>query len=499
MFRLLSLLTLIISIVIYNYRITEPAVPNFEHFYELQISKTNAIKHFIKNMTNHAVNGYLDYAYPYDALDPISGNGVSWSYSGSTSMLTLFDMLDTLYILKLPQYQRAREYVVNFNFAGHVNSFEFIAKVLGGLISMYDLTQDPIYLDKANYIGHVFCNYTLLPPRVVDFATNSSNGQQFMSLSFVGSRQLEMSRLSQITKNPVFFEKALAVYDLILNNELEYPGLFPSTIDKDGNIHFYDLYGAGAGLDSFYEYLLKVGVHSKDRDLLRKAEISLNAIITNLRRDYDGFTFIATDVHIEQYDRGTLEHLTCFMGGLFALASTIYKNATFLEFGENVADGCYHNYLNNPTRLGPAESLAFVPLTNKEQYRLASELVETNFYLFRLTGKLIYKQRNYEIAQQIDKYCKTPYGYIGVNVITGKQMEHEESLWLNWIKISYYTLLKYTIGTNTWDLNEYMYTAQDSGFLSKTLKYLFLTFDEQIDLSKWIFNTQGHPFKMNNK
>lgn len=37
---------------------------------------------------------------------------------------------------------------------------------------------------------------------------------------------------------------------------------------------------------------------------------------------------------------------------------------------------------------------------------------------------------------------------------------------------------------------------QQSFFLAETLKYLYLIFsdDDALDLSKWVFNTEAHPF-----
>eukprot|EP00835_Amoeboradix_gromovi_P006558 NODE_796_length_4178_cov_0.311351.p1 type:complete len:502 gc:universal NODE_796_length_4178_cov_0.311351:4105-2600(-) len=497
MFLGISFLVLAFAILFYM-QLSRPVpdIPNFSQFYNLNASDVLDVKNFIKNMTSHAASGYLNYGFPMDILDPINGKGISWSYSSPTTLLTVFDMLDTLYLMNLPQYQIAKSFVSDFQFSGHVNSFEFVAKVLGGLISMYDLTNEDMYLRKARYLGTVLSNYTGLAPRLVDLSSNKSYTQDLMSLSFIGSRQLEMSRLSQITLNKSFYDKAIECYDIIFGNELEYPGLFPSTIDKNGKLYFHESYGAGPGVDSFYEYLLKVGIHRADSNLLSRANISLNAIMTLLSRHDSGYTFVASDVRINMGERGVLDHYTCFLGGLYALASTVYANTSYLQFAEEIAHGCWKNYLSNPAKLGPSQSAGFVPLMDEEYYRLGSELVETNFYLFRLTGNDTYQFRNLEIAKNIDRSCKTRYGYASINVITGEYLVSDESVWINTIKMIYYKTYKYAIGAHKWDLNNYASAGLESGFISKTLKYLYLTFDSQIDLRSFLFTTQGHLVKM---
>ena len=495
MFRTLSVCILIAAYIFHSIPYKKPNKPEFSHFYDLELSDTEQLQYFIKNMTNHAINGYLDYAYPYDVLDPIEGNGVSWSYGGYSTLLTLFDSLDTLYLLKMPQYKLAKKRVLAFDINSHVNTFEFIAKVVGGLISMYELTNEKEFLIKAEKLGKVLSNYDYLPPRVVDFSNGNTFQHEYMSLSFIGSRQLEMSRLSQLTRNESYFIKASTVYDVIFSNTLQKEGLFPSTLDKTGQLHFFELYNAGAGLDSFYETLYKVGIHRMNATLISHALTSLDAIYFELKRQYYDYTYIASEVHLNQFERGTLDHYTCFFGSIYAQASISFNNQTYLQFAKDLADGCFYNYIVNPTKLGPSESEAFVPLMDNNYYKLGSELIETNYVLYKITKNATFAIRNYQIAKQIDKYCKTEYGYAPVNVLTGEYMPPQEKYWINTLKKIYHSIVYLFNGQLNWDQNDYTMHSQESGFISKTLKYLYLTFDNDFDFEKYLFTTQAHLIK----
>eukprot|EP00834_Sanchytrium_tribonematis_P004971 NODE_274_length_10990_cov_0.767606.p2 type:complete len:492 gc:universal NODE_274_length_10990_cov_0.767606:2701-1226(-) len=491
MFYAISLAIIAISIAIYNYPQTPPDIPDFTHFYHLPLSDTVNIKYFIQNMTNHAISNYFQFAFPSDFLDPQHGNGINWSYGSPSTLLTLYDAIDTLYILNSPYYKMANEAILNHDFHANINTFEFINKVLASCLSMYDATQNQIYLNKAIYIANHLSNHDKMPFRTFDFNTKSHSQLFYMSLSFVGTRQLEMAHLSHLTQNATYLNKALSIYGYILKSDLEHPGLFPSTISNQGELYYHDAYAAGSGLDSFYQYLLKTGIYTNDKSLLNYANISLNAIKSQLTRYYDGYTYIASDVQVNnKLERGILEHTSCQFASIFALHQD-------LQYAIELADGCWHLYQSSHTKLGPSESTAFIGLQDKSYFRFESYLVESHFYLYRLTKNQTYQQRNYEIARIVDEKCKTSYGYSPIDVNTGEYLQPDESKWMNWLKIGYYTLNNY-LGIFTWDLNAYVFHSMDSQFF-KMMKMIYLTFDDGYPLEAYLFNNNGHAIKMSNK
>lgn len=103
----------------------------------------------VVNAFKHAWKAYKTYAFGHDELKPISKTFSEWFVLG----LTLIDSLDTMWLMNVKEeYQEARNWVANelhIDKAGDVNLFESTIRILGGLLSIYHLTDDKMYLDKA--------------------------------------------------------------------------------------------------------------------------------------------------------------------------------------------------------------------------------------------------------------------------------------------------------------------------------------------------------------
>lgn len=89
-------------------------------------------------MFQHAYDSYLNYAYPYDELRPLSCDGIdTWgSYS-----LTLIDALDTLAIMgNYTEFNRVVEVILKtqkFDADINVSVFETNIRIVGGLLSAH--------------------------------------------------------------------------------------------------------------------------------------------------------------------------------------------------------------------------------------------------------------------------------------------------------------------------------------------------------------------------
>ncbi|XP_058101831.1 mannosyl-oligosaccharide 1,2-alpha-mannosidase MNS2-like [Magnolia sinica] len=108
----------------------------------------------VKEAMLHALTSYEKYAWGQDELQPQTKDGVN-SFSGLGA--TLLDSLDTLYVTGLhQQFQKAREWVANsldFNKDYEAGVFETTIRVVGGLLSAYDLSGDRVFLEKAKDIA----------------------------------------------------------------------------------------------------------------------------------------------------------------------------------------------------------------------------------------------------------------------------------------------------------------------------------------------------------
>ncbi|XP_055352996.1 LOW QUALITY PROTEIN: mannosyl-oligosaccharide 1,2-alpha-mannosidase IA-like [Paramacrobiotus metropolitanus] len=171
-----------------------------------------------------------------------------------------------------------------------------------------------------------------------------------------------------------------------------------------------------------------------------------------------------------------MEHSACFIGGLYALAvlptqiQTPVDVPRLLSFAKNFTRTCHLSYSLTSTGLGPesfrmdsADGYPAAIVSGNQQYSLRPEVTESYFYLWKFTGNSMYREWAWEAVQAIQKYCKTPYGYSGVSDVNNEHSAPED--------------------------------IQQSYFLAKTLKFLYLIFsyDDLLPLSSWVFNAGGHP------
>ena len=97
----------------------------------------------------HSWKGYKEFAWGHDNLKPISKT----HYDVFGLGLTIVDSLDTMFIMDLQEeFEEAKNWVaksLTFDVDKDVNLFEVTIKVLGGLLSIYHLSGDKMYLEKA--------------------------------------------------------------------------------------------------------------------------------------------------------------------------------------------------------------------------------------------------------------------------------------------------------------------------------------------------------------
>ena len=104
----------------------------------------------------HAWNGYKKYAWGHDDLKPLSKSYHDW-YS-EPLLMTPVDSLDTMIIMGFKKEANAtREYIVqnlSFDKDISVQNFEITIRLLGGLLTNYQLTGDKRLLVLAEDLGN---------------------------------------------------------------------------------------------------------------------------------------------------------------------------------------------------------------------------------------------------------------------------------------------------------------------------------------------------------
>ena len=167
----------------------------------------------VKSEFLHAWTGYKKYCWGHDDLKPLSKTCRDWY--GTPVLMTPVDSLDSLYLLGFKQEADAtREYIaknLSFDKDIEVQNFEITIRILGGLLSSYQITGDKRLLNLADDLGTrllpVFNSPTGLPYRFVNLKTGKTRGE-ISNPAETGTLLIEFGTLSKLTGKPVYYEKA---------------------------------------------------------------------------------------------------------------------------------------------------------------------------------------------------------------------------------------------------------------------------------------------------
>src|SRR5512132_1321570 len=130
----------------------------------------------------HAWQGYKKYAWGHDDLKPLSKTYHDWY--AEPLLMTPVDALDTMMIMGLrDEADKTREHIArNLSFDKNIDvqNFEITIRLLGGLLSGYQMTGDKRLLNLAEDLGNrllpVFDSPTGMPYMYVNLKTGKTNG-----------------------------------------------------------------------------------------------------------------------------------------------------------------------------------------------------------------------------------------------------------------------------------------------------------------------------------
>ncbi|KAL3276554.1 hypothetical protein HHI36_011929 [Cryptolaemus montrouzieri] len=438
-------------------------------------------------MAQHAWDNYARYAWGKNELKPISKRGHSASIFGTMPLgATILDGLDTLYIMGMhKEYKQARDWVASEldldQMPNDVSVFETNIRFVGGLLSCYALTGDVMFRDKAQQIAEkllpAFQTPTGVPYAIVNFKTGTSKNYAWASggssiLSEFGTLHLEFAYLSDVTGNPIYRDKVNKIRQVLQKIEKPnglYPNYFNPKTGKWGQHHM----SMGALGDSFYEYLLKTWIQSnkEDNEVRQMFDDAMESVFKHMLQTSTGGLMYFADLKFDRPEH-KMDHLGCFSGGLLALGSRTLKNHMsdrYMDVAKGITNTCHESYDRTFTKLGPeafrftegAEARALK--TSEKYYILRPEVIESYFYMYRLTKDQKYRDWAWEAAQALEKHCRVNGGYTGLKNVYSEDPQQDD--------------------------------VQQSFFLAETLKYLYLIFsdDNLLSLDEWVFNTEAHP------
>lgn len=407
----------------------------------------------------HAWDGYRQYAWGHDALKPLSNQPHDW-YEHSL-LMTPVDALDTMILMGLaPQADEARKLIdtkLNFDQDMYVKDFEITIRLLGGLLSSYQLTGDKRLLELADELGRrmlpIFNSPTGMPYEYVNLHTGAVRGAN-SNPAEVGSLLLEYGMLARLTGKEIYYSKAKRAL-IELDKRRSKIGLVGVGINVETGKWTNETAGIMGGIDSYYEYLLKCAIlfHDKDCERIWKESIAvINKYLADQR---------ASGLWYGQANMRTGRRTTTYYGALDAFFPAVLSLSGDRNRAMRLADSSYLMW--NFAGIEP-DTLDYAQMQIVDaNYPLRPEIIESAYYLYHYTHDPKYLAMGQTFFDSLVKYCRTETGFAALSDVRTKQKAD----------------------------------SMESFFFAETLKYLYLLFapPSTLDFDTIVFNSEAHPMK----
>jgi ER degradation enhancer, mannosidase alpha-like 2 len=413
----------------------------------------------VKREFLHAWHNYERYAWGHDALRPLSKTPHDWY--GQSLLMTPVDALDTLILMNLDaEVAKTKMLIVNdlsFDRDIYVKNFEITIRLLGGLLSGYQLTNDKRLLQLAEDLGNrllpVFNSPTGLPYVYINLRTGQVR-DPVTNPAETGTLLLEFGTLSKLTGRPEFYDKAkralVETYKRRSQLELVGQNINVETgawTDTDSHI--------SGGIDSYYEYLWKCWLLFGDKECRDMWNESIPAINKYLGDDTStGLWYGHADMRTGKRTETTYGALDAFFPALLALSGDLTRSRRLQASSFKM----WNLYGIEPEVLDYKLMRVVAGA-----YHLRPEIVESTYYLYHFTGDAQYRKMGEKIFNDFVKYCRVDSGYSALKDVVTKEKRDE----------------------------------MESFVLAETFKYFYLLFapPRTLDFDKIVFNTEAHPLR----
>jgi mannosidase alpha-like ER degradation enhancer 2 len=413
----------------------------------------------VKREFLHGWTNYEKYAWGHDELKPLSRTPKDWY--GQSLLMTPVDALDTLMVMHLDtEVKKARALIdtqLSFDRDVSVKNFEITIRLLGGLLSSYEMSNDPRLLELAHDLGTrllpVFNSPTGLPYVNVNLHTGAVSGTD-TNPAETGSLVLEFCTLSRLTGDPVYCAKAKRALVETFKRRSAI-GLVGDGMDAvTGQWTSTDSHVSG-GIDSYLEYQWKCWKLLADHGCLDMWNASIGPINTYIADDRDGALWYGhADMNTGKRTATEWGALDAFFAGLLAFSGDIprarrLQDSSFKMWNVAGVEPEVYNYAT-----GKIED---------PRYALRPEIVESTYYLWRLTGNEKYRRMGAKLFHDFVVACRVPNGYAALKDVTTKEKKD----------------------------------SMESFVFAETFKYFYLLFAPKsaLDFDRIVFNTEAHPLK----
>ncbi|KAI8910149.1 mannosidase I [Gorgonomyces haynaldii] len=519
-------------IAFYIYNRPQPIVK--QDLQPIDRSRTNKVVQALR----HSMLSYEKYAWGKDELLPLSQTGSDWFTLG----LTIIDGTDTSFVMgQTDILAKCQEWIETMSFAqeGNSNVFEITIRVVGGLLSAFQLTHHPIYKQKAQELADILlvAFETHFPLSSVNLkerkaiAAHFNNGAS--STAEATTLQLEFKYLSHVTGNPIYWNKVQEIMQRFF--ALDRPsGLVPVFLNPySGQLQGNEIRLGSRG-DSYYEYLAKQWIQTNFTEPVfereyRKSVEGIRRHLLGISQPH-GFLFVGERPNgLGDIFSTKMDHLVCFLPGTLALAATRGKRVTTkdrhklskqdlrdLELAEELARSCYEMYRQTPT--GLASEIVFwnaSPVTKRlptpsvlDYHQGLVETADTRSvpddgetdqdtrfkYLNPDRQMLDFEIHTYDGHNLLRP--ETVESLFVLYRITGKQ-QYREWGWSIFESFEKYSKIEsgYTCLVNGLMIPPPKRDKMESFWVGETLKYFYLLFADEdvLPLDRFVFNTEAHP------
>jgi len=353
-----------------------------------------------------------------------------------------------------------REFIarnLSFDKDMYVKVFEINIRTLGALLANYQLTGDQRLLTLAKDLGDrllpAFLSPTGLPYAEVNLKTGAVRGTK-TDPAGAGTLLVEFGTLSMLTGDAKYYNYAKNALLRVFESRSSL-GLVGDRIDCETGEWLGTDSHLGAGIDSYYEYIVKGILLFDDDDCKTMWASSWNAVNTHLADS------TSSGVWYGHVDMNTGKRTRTWFGALDAFYPAVLALAGDTQRAVELQDLCFRMW----TRYGiePGQFDYVKKEAANPRYYLNPEIIESAYYLHRRTNDPKYLRMGKVFFDDLKKYCRTDAGYAELtSVITKEKFDRTETY-----------------------------------FYAETMKYLYLLFapPETVNLFQVVFNTEAHPIK----
>ncbi|CAN5857660.1 hypothetical protein BH18ACI4_BH18ACI4_08760 [soil metagenome] len=434
----------------------------------------------VKSEFLHAWSGYKKYAWGHDDLRPLTKTFHDWY--AQPLLMTPGDALDTMILMGLKdEAEITREYILNnlsFDKDIYVQNFEITIRLLGGLLSSYQLTGDRRLLTLAEDLGNrllpVFESPTGLPYKFVNLKTGKVRGAE-TNPAETGTLLIEFGTLSKLTGKPILFDKAKRALVETFNRRSPI-GLLGTRFNVETGMWTNTDSHISAEIDSYYEYLLKSWLLFEDQDCKRMWIESISAVNKYLADEFvresttpsglsvwesRGSRQSSPELWYGHADMNTGKRSATTFGALDAFFPAVLALSGHLNRARRLQASSFTMWKQHG--IEPEEFNYRTREVVQAGYPLRPEIVESTYHLYLFTKDPHYLRMGETLFRNFVTHCKTEAGYAALkNVVTKEKSDSMQSF-----------------------------------LFAETFKYFYLLFapSKTLAFDKVIFNTEAHPLR----